>query len=278
VNDDLIDARALDQALDGLYGDISLSAEEVEARLRHSLNPRGADMLYDKIGALGLSQAHYLLDTGCRDAAHTCELARRYACRALGIDPIAHNLDKARKLIAGSGQAGRVSAVEGRIEAIPAGDHEFDFIWCRDMLNHVPDLRAGLAECTRVLKPAGKMLVYQTFVTDLLELREAASLYPPLAVVEANMSTDHFETACRDTGLRIVERDMIASEWREHWEETGEGRTSRQLLWIARLRRDRARLIAELGPTVYGVELANCYWGVYQMLGKLCPMLYVLER
>jgi sarcosine/dimethylglycine N-methyltransferase len=278
VDDDPIDSRALDQALESLYGDISLSSEEVEARLGRSLNPRGADMLYDKIGALGLSQAHYLLDAGCRDAAHTCELARRYACRALGIDPIAHNLDKARKLIAGSGQAGRVSAVEGRIEAIPAGDREFDFIWCRDVLNHVPDLRAGLAEFARVLKPAGKMLVYQTFATDLLEPREAAWLYPPLAVVPANMSTDAFEAACSSAGLRVAERDTIASEWREYWEETGEGRTSRQLLWIARMQRDRARLIAELGPTVYEVELANCHWGVYQMLGKLCPMLYVLER
>jgi hypothetical protein len=24
-------------------------------------------------------------------------------------------------------------------------------------------------------------------------------------------------------------------------------------------------------------QLANCHWGVYQMLGKLCPAMYVLE-
>jgi len=33
-----------------------------------------------------------------------------------------------------------------------------------------------------------------------------------------------------------------------------------------------------LGRTLYEVELANCYWGVYQMLGKLCPISYTLRR
>jgi len=273
----MIDPQNLDQILNELYGDIGMSDEAFEARLERSLGPRGPDMLYEALGALGLNQDHDLLDVGCRDATHTCELARRYGCRALGIDPVAHNIARSRTVIDGSGQAGRVRAIEGRIEAIPAGDNEFDFIWCRDMLNHVLDLRAGLAECARVLRPGAKMLVYQTFATDLLEPGEAARLYQALAVVPANMSTAAFEAACQGVGLRVAKRDTIASEWREYWEETGVGTTSRQLLRIARMRRDRERLIAELGLVVYESELANCHWGVYQMLGKLCPMMYVVE-
>ena len=267
----------LDRALNDLYGDMGMSDEEFEAKLGRSLDPRRPDMLYEAIGALGLSEGHYLLDVGCRDAAHTCELVRRYGCRAFGIDSVADNIRRAQKLIAEGGLTARVRAVEGRIEAVPADDQEFDFIWCRDMLNHVPDLRAGLAECTRVLKPGGQMLVYQTFATDLLEPGEAARLYATLAMVPANMSTVAFEAACHDVGLRIAARDQIASEWREYWEEAGVGTTSRQLLRIARMRRDRERLIAELGQANYECELADCHWGVYQMLGKLCPMMYVLE-
>src|SRR5262245_5046922 len=127
----------LNRTLEALYGDARVSEERFEARLGRSLGPRGPDMLYDRIGSLALGKDHYLLDAGCRDAAHTCELVHRYGCRAIGVDPIAHNIDRARRLIASSGLAERVRAVEGRIEAIPAGDREFDFIWCRDVLNHI---------------------------------------------------------------------------------------------------------------------------------------------
>jgi SAM-dependent methyltransferase len=271
------DPEDLDRALEALYGDIGMSDAEFEAHLDRSLNPRGSEMLYEKIGALGLNQTHHLLDIGCREAAHTCELVQRFGCQALGVDPITHKIELAHALIAERGLIGQIRVVEGRIESIPAGDAEFDFIWCRDMLNHVPDLRAGLAECARVLKPGGSMLVYQTFATELLEPREAARLYKPLAIVPANMSTTTFEAACHDAGLRIAQRDTIDSEWRERWEEDGTHTTSRQLLRIARLRRDRERLIAALGRDAYECELADCHWGVYQMLGKLCPMMYVLE-
>jgi SAM-dependent methyltransferase len=267
----------LDRALEALYGDTGLSDEEFESRLNRSLKPRDSTMLYDKMAALGLGESHRLLDMGCRDAAHTCRLVERFGCQAVGVDPIAYNITKAHTLIAERGLTDRVHVVEGRIESIPAGDDDFDFIWCRDMLNHVPDLRAGLAECARVLKRGGSMLVYQTFATDLLEPREAARLYAPLAIVAANMSTAAFEAACHDAGLRIAERDTIGSEWRERWEEDGTHTTAQQLLRIARMRRDRERLIAELSPEGYEAEIANCHWGVYQMLGKLCPMMYVLE-
>jgi SAM-dependent methyltransferase len=272
------DRQALERALDHLYGDSGIPDEQVAAWLNRSLDPRGSEMLYEAIGALGLGPQHLLLDIGCRDARHTVALAQRFGCRALGVDPVAYNIAKAQALIGRDGLADRVRAVAGRIEALPADENAVDFIWCRDVLTHVPDLRAGLAECVRVLRPNGAMLVYMTFATELLEPSEAEWLYPPLAVVAANMDSAAFEAACGDAGLRIVRRDTIGSEWRERWEEDGTRTTSKQLLQIARMRRDRERLIAELGPVEYACEMANCYWGVYQMLGKLCPMMYVLKR
>ena len=89
------------------------------------------------------------------------------------------------------------------------------------------------------------------------------------------MSTDYFEQALAGTGLQIVARDEIGSEW---WEENGSHTTAKQLLTLARLRRNRARLIAELGRVVYENELANCHWGVYQMLGKLSPQSITLRK
>jgi SAM-dependent methyltransferase len=265
-------------SVDDLYGDRGIDEAVITAALNRSLNPRPPTMLYDKMGTLGLSPYHLVLDIGSRDAHHACELAERYGCRVQGVEPVAANLQRAERLIAERQLAELVHSQVGTIESIPALDDRFDFIWCRDMLNHIPDLAAGLAECARVLKASGWMLVYQTFATDLLGADEAARLYPPLAVVAANMAPDFFEACARDAGFVIRERDVIGSEWREWWEETGDHTTSKQLLTIARLRRDRERLLRELGPVNYAADLANCHWGVYQMLGKLEPVCYLLQK
>ena len=71
---------------------------------------------------------------------------------------------------------------------------------------------------------------------------------------------------------------VIGSEWREHLEETNANMTSKQLLRILRLRRNREQYIAEFGEKRYRMELSNCHYGVYQMLGKLCPIVYTLTK
>lgn len=264
-------------SIDEMYGDLGMTDDQLDAKLDRSLNPRPPGILYDRIGALGLSRGHQVLDIGCRDARHSCELARRFECRVVAVDPVPHQLDRARRLVTERGLADVVRVLHGHIEAIPCDDGSADFVWCRDVLNHVLDLGAALHECARVLKPGGAMLVYQTFATDLLEPKEAERLYASVATVAASMSREHFEGTVQAAGLRVTERDEIGSEWREHAEENGNREGSRQLLHIARMRRDRARLLAEMGPTAFATEFGSCHWGVYQMLGKLCPMVYVLR-
>ncbi len=261
-----------------MYGDQGMPDDEIRARLERSLDPRGPSTLHDKMMALGLARGHVLLDIGSRDARHACQLARRSGCRVVAVDPVAHNLQLARRLVSERELAETVHVVGGQIESIPCAHDSVDFIWCRDMLNHVPALGAALRECARVLRPGGRMLVFQTFATDLLEPREAARLYAAVATTAESMSVEHFEISVRSAGLEVAERDILASEWREYGEEHGGGRTSKQLLYIARMTRARARLQEELGPVAFEAELGDCHWGVYQMLGKLCPRIYVLAK
>lgn len=265
-------------SIEEIYRDSELDDATIDAILAASLQPRPATMLYEKIGALGINAQSMLLDIGCRDAQHTCELVQRFGPTALGIDPVDDHLRRAHQRIAERQLTHCIKVTKGRIEAIPTQPQKFDYIWCRDVLNHVPDLRLAMREAYRVLRPGGWMLVYQTFATALLEPPEAARLYLPLAIIPANMSPAYFEEVTRRAGFQLMEKDLIGSEWREAWEEDGTHTTSIQLLHLARLRRQRNAYIAALGRTLYEVELANCYWGVYQMLGKLCPTCYLLRK
>lgn len=256
-----------------------MSDDEFYSIVDSSLHPRSPDVLYDKLGVLlhGANEAR-ILDAGCRDATHMCEIAGRFDALVWGIDLVESNVELARKNIADRGLSERVRAARGDIQSLGFEDDAFDVVWCRDMLTLAPDLRRAFSECARVLKPGGHMLIYTDFATDLMEPSEAERVYGPLGVRADNLSSGYFEAAFLESGFRIVERERIDGEWREWREEEGDSHTSRQMLRIARMLRDRDSLVDRVGRKDYEIELADCYWGVYHLIGKLSGAIYVLRR
>ena len=261
-----------------LYGELWGEGDPaIERELGRSLAPRGPEMLYDLFGRLAPRPDDLILDVGARDARYAIDLVRRFGGRAIAVDPVPRHGELSRAAIAEAGLADRVVFRQAGIEALPLAAAEVDHVWCRDVLNHV-DLARGLAECRRVLKPGGGMLVYQTFATGLLEPREAERLYRSMAIVPANMDETSFTAAARVAGFAIELRDPIDSEWRERWAEDGERGALDDLLAIARLRRNREALVARFGSDRYEAILGGRLWGIYQFLGKLRPTAFLLRR
>jgi len=164
------------------------------------------------------------------------------------------------------------------MEARPFAAASFDLVWCRDVIELVEDLAGGLGEVARVLRPGGHALVYTVFATDRLEPKERELLLGQnLTIVADNLDQETVEAAFGRAGLEIVMKDAIGPEWREHAEERTQP-VSRDLLRLARLRRQRDAITASVGAEMYGHVESNLHWLAYQMLGKLLPMLYVLRR
>jgi ubiquinone/menaquinone biosynthesis C-methylase UbiE len=262
-----------------IYAHGALSEEEIEALLDRSLDPTGPDVLFDMAGKLGLGPRSEVLDVGCRDGRQAIELVRRFACRVTGVEPVEDNLRRGRELVAAAGPelADRIRLVRGVAEALPVADASFDLVWCRDVLIHVEPLGDALAEFRRTLRPGGAALIFTMFATAWLEPDEAARLWPPLGAVPENTDPERFERLVGQAGLTVERGEVLGSQWREFGEESGDGRTSRQLLRVARLLRDPERYIAAMGEVDYDVELGDSLWGVYQMIGKLSPRAYVLR-
>jgi SAM-dependent methyltransferase len=244
--------------------------------LARSLDPRGPDLLLD-VAAAYVEPESRILDIGCRDAKYLIRLVGVHGCRGIGLDPLDWHVERARTAVAEADLARSIEIVKGVMEQIPEPDESFDFIWSRDVLVLVEGLQAGLDEAARVLKPGGRMLVYTNFATELLEPEEARRLNAPLGNVAENFDEAVVDAAFAKAGLQIVTKDVIATEWREY-EEERDRPVSQDLLYLARLRRMRTEFVAQHGLDRFELTEASLQWRPYQLLGKLKPVLYVLER
>lgn len=264
----------------GAFGGGALSGSELD-ELRmvtdESLVPRGPEILFDLFARFEIQPGALVLDIGGRDALDAVQLALRFDCRVLMIDPLGANLDQASDRIREHGLRHRIMTDLGQPEALPVGDEDVDYIWCRDVLNRT-DLPRAMAECSRAIRPGGGMLVYQSFATELLEPLEARRLYDAMGLVGEYMSVESFEREVRRTRFKIGEVEQIGSEWRELWLEGGDRDLLDDLLRVARMRRTQEQLISRYGKGRYEAVVAGSLWGIYQMLGKLCPVVYLLEK
>jgi SAM-dependent methyltransferase len=229
---------------------------------------RGTDWLFELFAALGPQPGQLVVDVGARDAKHAIRLVREHGLRAIALDPVAHHVELARRAVEEAGVD--IDVRQAGIEAMPVDDASADWIWCRDVLVHV-DLARGFAECARILRPGGQMLAYVTCATERLEPREAAWLFDAVAVVPESTRPDAIEHHAASAGLSLVSKTELGGEWRERMLEDGTWSANDALTQLSRLRRSAANLD---DPRV-AAYAADKVWGIYQLLGKTCPTVYV---
>jgi 2-polyprenyl-6-hydroxyphenyl methylase / 3-demethylubiquinone-9 3-methyltransferase len=109
-------------------------------------------------------QGKDVLDLGCAGGFMAEALATKGA-QVTGIDPAAKAIDAARRHAQASGHSIRYDVGVG--EALPYSDAAFDAVVCVDVLEHVADLPAVLAQITRVLRPGG-LFLFDTINRNLL--------------------------------------------------------------------------------------------------------------
>jgi SAM-dependent methyltransferase len=259
-----------------LYGELWADDENpLELELQRSLDPRGTDWLFEAFAALGPQAGELVVDVGARDAVHAIRLVREHGLRAIAIDPVPLHVEQARQAV---GEAGvDIEVIEAGIEEMPIAEASADWIWCRDVLVHV-DVARGFAECARILRPGGHMLAYVTCATDTLEPREARELFEAVAIIPDSTDPGTIERHSRDAGLTLVSKTELGGEWRERMIEDGSWDPAGDLLRLSRLRRRETKLRQRFGATRVAAYTSARMWGVFQLLGKTCPTIYVWRR
>jgi 2-polyprenyl-6-hydroxyphenyl methylase / 3-demethylubiquinone-9 3-methyltransferase len=121
------------------------------AAVLHALNPARLGFF---LRALGDPAGKLVLDAGCGGGLVAKGLTAAGA-RVVGVDLSAGGLGVARRAAGGVG--GGFAPVRGRLERLPFADGSFDAVVAADVLEHIPDLPAAVAELARVLAPGGSL-------------------------------------------------------------------------------------------------------------------------
>jgi SAM-dependent methyltransferase len=113
---------------------------------------------------LGLTAGDVVLDLGCGFGRHAYGAALRGA-RVVAVDFAEPELKEVRNTFGAMveqdvvGEASLAGTVQADGTRLPFGDGSFDRVIASEVLEHIPDDRAAIAELSRVLRPGGTIAV-----------------------------------------------------------------------------------------------------------------------
>ena len=131
-------------------------------RLHHDIAERTADLAVAACPA-----PRRVLDVGCGTGYLLRRLAARYpdASELAGVDPAPSMVEVATAVLSGDE---RLSISLGVAEHLASPDGAFDLVVSTTSFDHWEDQAAGLAECARVLRPGGTLVLVDQFSSLLL--------------------------------------------------------------------------------------------------------------
>ena len=109
-----------------------------------------------------------ILDAGCGTGLNL----RHLPLGSTGIDINPRNIELLRKRLPNH------TVVEGDVEALPFADASFGTVLCTEVIEHIPDPSAALAEYRRVLQPGGVLIGSVPARSAIWKLRFLSSTCP----------------------------------------------------------------------------------------------------
>lgn len=135
-------------------------AARLEARGKH---PFFARVIDDYLEAMTLSGLETILDLGCGTGVAARAIARRTEAKGpplVAIDISAHLVEMGRTLADEEGLGGRIDFRVGDAHGLGLPEGGFDVVVMHTLVSHVADPATVLAEGRRLLRPGGRLVVF----------------------------------------------------------------------------------------------------------------------
>jgi demethylmenaquinone methyltransferase/2-methoxy-6-polyprenyl-1,4-benzoquinol methylase len=153
-----VEATARTRHARELFAPLGQTYDRYARLLSFGQDPRWRSFLVSRIPPDALR----VLDVATGTAAVAIELARAQSKRSVtGVDQSPEMLEAGRDRIAQAALSERIELREGRAEALPFADCEFDALTFTYLLRYVDDVPATLRELTRVVRPGGTVAMLE---------------------------------------------------------------------------------------------------------------------
>ncbi len=147
-----------------------------------------------------------IIDVGCGIGGSTLHLAQKFGSNATGITLSPVQASRAKERAKEAGLDNQVRFEVANALEMPFADNTFDLVWSLESGEHMPDKTKFLAECYRVLKPGGKMIL-ATWCH-----RETSSLAGELTPDEIAHLKEIYRVYCLPYVISLSEYRAIALE------------------------------------------------------------------
>jgi SAM-dependent methyltransferase len=169
----------------------------------------GGRMATDQLAAmLSPTAVEVVLDAGCGLGGSSRYLADRFGCRVVGVDLTPEFVDVARHLNERTGLDGLVDVRVGDLTALELDDDAVDAAWMCHVSMNVADKATMFAEVARVLRPGGRLGLFEVVAGGAAT---ALELPVPWAT---DASGSHLVTADALRAL-LTGAGLVVEDWRD---------------------------------------------------------------
>jgi cyclopropane fatty-acyl-phospholipid synthase-like methyltransferase len=194
-----------------------------------------------------------VLDVGCGIGNPACMLAERHGCRIVGISTSSTGVEHAGRRAQERGCSDLVSfsIADGMDNGFP--DASFDRVWVLESSHLMPRKDALLAECARVLRPGGRVVLCDVILPQ--ELPVAQVLRRAREFIHLNYAFGRAKMETLETYRRLAE---LAGLQPTEWTDISEQTFPTFAHWRRKLESSRDEVRALIGDDGLQHFLASC--------------------